>query len=123
MENQLEINYKRLGATIKEARKLKQMTQEELAEKTNLSPTHISNIETGKAKVSLVALLSISNELGYSIDNFLDGNIDNSKVLYGQEFSEKLKSCTHSETRIILDVVDVLKKSLKQNRNKKFVCS
>ena len=43
----MEINYKALGKRIKLARIEKELTQEKLAEQVGLSPTHMSNIESG----------------------------------------------------------------------------
>ena len=64
----LEIDYKKLGNRIKEARLTANITQETLAELVDLSITHISNIENGHAKVSLPALFDIAVVLSTSID-------------------------------------------------------
>lgn len=115
MQTNVEINYKRLGESIKRKRKKTGLTQEEIAEKVNLSPTHISNIETGKTKVSLQALIAICNVLNCLVDELLLESVDESRYIYELKFHEYLKSCTASELKIILDVVCVLKTSLKQN--------
>lgn len=54
-----------LGLTISYYRKLKGMTQAQLAQATGLSRTHISNIEAPKTKtsVSLESLLLIADVL------------------------------------------------------------
>ena len=51
----MSIDYKSIGKRIKTARIRLDMTQERLAEQVNLSPSHLSNIETGTTKVSLAA--------------------------------------------------------------------
>lgn len=47
----MKMNYEALGRKIKEVRRKQNMTQEYLAEKVDLSVSHISNIETAKTKV------------------------------------------------------------------------
>ena len=64
----MKMNYEALGRKIKEVRRKQNMTQEYLAEKVDLSVSHISNIETAKTKVSLPTLVEISNALGVSVD-------------------------------------------------------
>lgn len=115
MDTNIAINYRKLGESIKSKRKSIGLTQEQLAEKIDLSPTHISNIETGKAKLSLPALVLICDVLKCSTDELLFGCIKDSATLYELEFHEYLKSCSALELRIILDVVYALKTSLRQN--------
>lgn len=55
--------FRLLGLTIAYYRKLRGLTQAELAEATNLSRTHISNIEApnGKTSISLNKLFDIAD--------------------------------------------------------------
>ena len=69
--------YIRLGLNIAYCRKLKGFTQIELAEKANISRTHISNIEAPNmpVSVSLDKLFDIADVLDVSVDklfNFKD---------------------------------------------------
>lgn len=56
-----------LGQSIKAMRKMKNMTQEELSDKTGLSRSTISGIETGRQIVTQENLLQISKALGYGV--------------------------------------------------------
>ncbi len=58
-----DLNYKLIGGRLKAIRKQRGLTQERLAELVDLSPQHISGIETGGAKVSLPALVRLCNAL------------------------------------------------------------
>lgn len=49
----MEIDYKAIGQRIKIARIKKGITQESVANIINMTPSHMSNVETGKTKVSL----------------------------------------------------------------------
>ena len=49
----MEIDYKAIGQRIKIARIKKGITQEAVADLIDITPAHMSNVETGKTKVSL----------------------------------------------------------------------
>lgn len=57
----------KLGYTIKQLRKLRKISQGELAIKTNLTQTYVSLIETDKKEPTMATLRSISNVLEISI--------------------------------------------------------
>lgn len=63
-----------LGLTIAYYRKLRGLTQAELAEATNLSRTHISNIEApnGKTSISLNKLFDIAEVLEVPVKDLFD---------------------------------------------------
>ena len=110
------IDYIELGKTIKTIRSEKNLTQEKLAELTNMSTTHISNIENGKTKVSLSAIFSISNVLAYTIEELLAGDIhkDEKEVLTNME--KLICTCNSYERTIIIDTVTALRHSMLKNR-------
>lgn len=58
----MELDYKAIGKRIKIARIKADLTQERLAEMVEISPTHMSNIETGTTRVSLTAIVSLANK-------------------------------------------------------------
>lgn len=66
--------FRLLGLTIAYYRKLRGLTQAELAEATNLSRTHISNIEApnGKTSISLNKLFDIADVLEVSVKDLFD---------------------------------------------------
>ena len=59
----MELNYSELGYRIRKKRLQQKMTQETLAELTDLSIPHVSHIETGKTKVSLESLVKIAKDV------------------------------------------------------------
>ena len=59
----MEIDYKAIGQRIKIARIKKGITQEAVADIIDITPAHMSNVETGKTKVSLPTLIEIANAL------------------------------------------------------------
>lgn len=66
--------FRLLGLTIAYYRKLRGLTQAELAEATNLSRTHISNIEApnGKTSISLNKLFDITEVLEVPVKDLFD---------------------------------------------------
>lgn len=66
--------FRLLGLTIAYYRKLRGLTQAELAEATNLSRTHISNIEApnGKTSISLNTLFDIADVLEVPVKDLFD---------------------------------------------------
>ena len=66
--------FRLLGLTIAYYRKVSGLTQAELAEATNLSRTHISNIEApnGKTSISLNKLFDIADVLEVPVKDLFD---------------------------------------------------
>ena len=66
--------FRLLGLTIAYYRKLRGLTQAELAEATNISRTHISNIEApnGKTSISLNKLFDIADVLEVPVKDLFD---------------------------------------------------
>lgn len=74
MDEKRKKQYRELGLTIAYYRKLKGLTQLQLAEATDVSRTHMSNIEApnGKTSVSLDKLFDIADALGIEIKDLFD---------------------------------------------------
>ena len=56
------------GDTIRKARIENEMTQEQLAEEINISPTHMKHIESEHRKPSVEVLFALADTLNFSID-------------------------------------------------------
>lgn len=111
----MDLNYKSIGNRIKEVRMMKQLSQADLAEFTDMSASYISHIETGIKKASLESLVRIANVLGITVDRLLYGNQPNNQKEYLGEFSELLKDCNSGEKRILFDVAAATKNSLREH--------
>ncbi|MBQ1240651.1 MAG: helix-turn-helix transcriptional regulator [Lachnospiraceae bacterium] len=101
----MQIDYIALGSRIKEARKNKGLTQEQLAELADLSTTHISNIENAKKIPSLQSIVSIANALSATVDALLCDNLDQSRDFYKSEAHEIFDTCTIDEVRLLIDTM------------------
>lgn len=109
----MELDFKFIGQRIKIAKIKKKLTQEVLSEKINVSPQHVSNIETGNSSVSLPTLVAIANTLGVSVDELLCDTILSSKAVFENELEEVLRDCNEYEIRFITDIVKASKKSIR----------
>ena len=107
-ERFMSINYKKIGLKIKEYRLKNNLTQEEFAEMCDLSTIHISNIERGKACLSLFTLKKMSDILEFEIT--LDISDRKKDVI-----ENILENCCHYEYKILRDVLIATKKSLDLN--------
>lgn len=109
----MELDFKAIGQRIKIARIRKKLTQDTVSELINITPSHMSNIETGKSSVSLQTLIAIANVLGVSIDELLCDTILESKVVFEKELSEVLKDCNEYEIRVLVDILKASKESIR----------
>jgi transcriptional regulator with XRE-family HTH domain len=59
------------GQKVRLYRKLKSLTQEKLAEKADLTPSYLSDVERGLVNISLDAMARIAKSLGIEIENLV----------------------------------------------------
>ena len=95
-----------LGSVIKSARVKKGISQEQLAEMLDVTPTHVKHMESGRRKPSVEILFAISDKLNMSLDSLLVDEC-NSKQKIVEDISFKLKSCDEKELKIISDIINV----------------
>ena len=111
----MDIDYKAVGKRIKLARIKVDMQQDALAEKAGVSPSHMSNVETGKTKVSLPSLVSIANALSVSVDDLLCDNIERSKIVFEKEAKGIFDASTDYETKVMVKVMKAAKEAIREN--------
>ncbi|MGA2178314.1 MAG: helix-turn-helix transcriptional regulator [Verrucomicrobiota bacterium] len=66
--------HKRIGENVRRFRKKRGMTQEKLAEKANLHPVYISQVERADRAITIDALLKITKVLGIKLRDVV-GNL------------------------------------------------
>ena len=79
MQEENNINYKKIGERIRKLRIQRGISQIELARAIDVSQTHMSNIKNGNTGISLWTAVKIIRELGCSIDSFADEERYNSE--------------------------------------------
>ena len=111
----MELDYKAIGKRIKIARIKADLTQERLAEMVEISPTHMSNIETGTTRVSLTAIVSLANALSVAVDDILCASVVKSKVQFEKDIAGILADCDEYEIRMVKDMAQALKETLRRD--------
>ena len=107
MQEENNINYKKIGERIRKLRIQKGISQIELARAIDVSQAHMSNIEKGHAGISLWTAVKISRELGCSIDSFADE----------ERYTKEQKEAVNSDNRIdIDDLIAALKLISRENK-------
>ena len=101
MKNNYKIDF---GKRLKKERKLRKLTQEQMAEKLDISLKHYGAVEPGITGLSTENLIYLSNILGLSLDYLLKGeaSADASPLTV---VNELYLSCPPSKRMYLLDVL------------------
>ncbi len=113
----MELDYKSIGKRIKIARIKADLTQERLSEIVSVSPSHMSNIETGTTRVSLTTLVAIANALSVTADDLLCDSIIKARTPYEKDIADILTDCDEYEIRMIADMAKALKDTLRKDEH------
>ncbi|MBO5129873.1 MAG: helix-turn-helix transcriptional regulator [Oscillospiraceae bacterium] len=97
-----------IGSKIKEARERAHLTQEELAEIVDISPTHMSVIERGVKTPKLDTFVRIVNALNLSSDALLQDGIEHADKSIMAELSVRLGRLSEKEQNRILNAIRAL---------------
>ena len=108
------VDYYKIGQQIRKYRKAHGLSQEQLAEQTGISVTHMSHIETGNTKLSLPVLVEISRVLEVGTDDLLNEQTP-PKTTSLNELSQLLEGCSAQQLRIITDIAKATKISLEKH--------
>ena len=95
-----------IGKRIKMLRKLKKMTSKQLADKSFISQSFLSDIENDKAKPSIDTLFSICNVLEISPAAFFSISVDVKEQLRSMDYIS-------NETKLLIELINQLPDSEK----------
>ena len=106
------MDYYQIGQRIRRFRRAQGLSQEQLAEQTGISVTHMSHIETGNTKLSLPVLVELAAALEVRTDDLLYDNkiVERNAVI--EEISGALETCTTQQIKILADILKAAKISL-----------
>ena len=104
----MSLDYSVIGERLKRARIAKGYTQEQLAEKIDVSVAFLSRVERGNAKVNLNRLNQLCDLLDISEGDILTGVGDTSKNYLNSEFSSLLENCPPDKLKLIYDIAKVI---------------
>ena len=107
---------KEVGARIKAARKKLGLKQADLAEKLNISPSHMSNIETGDTNYGVDIFMRITETLQVSADELLRTDVPAVDPVYEAEFNEITQGCSSAEKEAMMQTLRNMKAVFLENR-------
>lgn len=107
----MAIDYKLIGSRIHKARKDKNMTQEVLAEKLDVSVAFLSRVECGSTEINLKRISQICEILNVTEGYVLNGTSNTSKTYLDNDFANLLKSCPKEKLKLIYDIAIVIANS------------
>ena len=107
----MSIISKIIGDKIRNMRKQQDWSQEELAHRAGIHPSHMGQIERGEKSPTVDSIEKIVVALGITFEELFEstGQIEKnraSSVLV--EIVKRLNKCTEKEQKIILNVIDSL---------------
>lgn len=104
----MAVDYKIIGARIREERLKHGMSQDALSDKMDISIAFLSRIERGISKINLERLDQISEILDIPKGYLLNGSSDSSETYLDKEFSNLLKSVSPEKQKLIYNVAKTI---------------
>ena len=108
-------DYSVIGRRIRNARIEQKLTQEELADKIDVSVAFMSRIERGNCKVNLNRLTQIAEILNVSPGYLLTGSNTASKDYLREDFRAVLDKCTPEQQRLIYAISELVSRTNFEN--------
>ncbi len=102
------MDLKSVGVNIKKYRLEKNLSQEQLAEMTDLSPNYISMIERADKTPSLTTLINIANALNVTTDMILYDVLNERYQIKSSLVFDKVSKLSEEEQNRIYNVINVL---------------
>lgn len=104
----MAVDFSIIGMRIKEARKKKGLTQEQLVEKMGVSIAYLSKVETGKIHINLERLSQICAILGITEGEILNGVSNHSEKYLNSEFHDLLRKCSPQKQKLAYQILQVI---------------
>ena len=101
----MNLSKKKIGLRITDLRKLKGLSQDELAKQVNISRSSLAQIELGNRNIDVFELRSLAMALGFSLDDFMSETFLTEKVSSEITHTEEKKT----EVRISVPQLQVNK--------------
>ena len=98
------VNKLTMGDRIREARKKLGLTQEQFAEKLDVSVTYVSELERGLKMPSMQLFINLVETLDVSADHLLQDSVSARRVYGDPQIDRKLKSLTPKQ-RVALEAL------------------
>jgi len=110
----MNVDFFELGQNVKKYRKMQNMTQEQLANETGYTDSHIGQIENAYGVPSFEAVTKIANALNVTLDQLAYGNIKNSEGYFIQEMARITGQFTNRQQKLAINTTLSLMEQLKK---------
>ena len=108
----MNIDYKLVGERIKRARKSKGITQENMAERLNVSIGYVSQVERGVTKISLDLLAAISTILECDVAALISESAINSTEYLESEIVTELCKLDQKKKKFIYNLIKLVNETM-----------
>ena len=107
------VSFKVIGSHIRDARKAKGLTQEQFAERLDMSALHYGRLERGDRPASLEQIARIADDLGISTLSLLSGSLTHEplsaeptakSVSFAERLSRITSACTAQELEMLEEI-------------------
>ena len=115
MREKKEINVQ-IGEQVKRAREQANLTQEQMAERIEVSPQYISDLERGVVGISIATLKRLCLELAIPSDQILFGNYPQNET---SVIAEKCKRLSKKQFEILSDIIDKFLEAIRLDKELK----
>ena len=102
------MDYKVLGAKLRQERLKQDWTQEMLAEKVDVSRAYIGQIERGERSLTLDTLIRLANQLGVTADDLLYDHLERSNEYYINKIRKVVLNRSEEEQQMALDMLTLM---------------
>lgn len=104
----MNVDYKMIGARIRDARKKQGFTQEYLAEKLDVTVGYVSQVERGITRISLDLLAAVCTALGCDMAELVVGSSTGTEQYLSAELGAEFKKLTRRERQLTLEFIKML---------------
>lgn len=115
MREKKEINIQ-IGEQVRIAREQAKLTQEQFAERIEVSPQYISDLERGVVGISIPTLKRACVALGVSSDQILFGTVSENR---NAAIEKRCANLSDKDFAALLDIVDVFSAAIENARSDK----
>ena len=104
----MSVDYKLIGSRLKQARKARGLTQEQLAELLDVSVGYVSQIERGITKANLEMLCAVCDQINCELGALLTGCSTARTDYLSDELYDKCKALTEKQKQKAMKIIDLL---------------
>jgi len=101
-----------IGRRIREARTKRGMTQEQLAERTDITIVYLSELERGLKLPSLTVFVRIAETLHVSTDSLLRDDLESGKEYIYDDLTKKLERLSPKQRIAVSEIIDAYIRNL-----------